>query len=124
VVDYVYLQRSTSITHAQKERVENDELEFLEEMTRYITNKSPDLNKAVIYTCFCHNIKHLKHIPLREIYKEGHAKVRDNIVRYRKSVLLDPKASFNTRACAALSYLGIGTLWVCKIIYDRIKFFI
>jgi glycosyltransferase involved in cell wall biosynthesis len=121
-VDYIYVQRSTSITYTQRDRLENDVPEILEEMTRYITAKYPDLEDAVTCCCFGHNIRNLKHIPFREIYAEKHKNVRDNIVRYRKSVLMNPKVSFNTRSCAALSYLGIGTLKVCKTLYDKIKF--
>jgi glycosyltransferase involved in cell wall biosynthesis len=124
VVDYVYVQRLTSSTYTQKSKGEKDVLEILEEMTQYITNKYPNLSKAVICTCWGHSIRTLKFIPFLEIYKKEHSQVRDNIIKYRKIVLVNPKVSFNTRACAALSYLGIGTLWVCKAIYDRAKSFI
>jgi glycosyltransferase involved in cell wall biosynthesis len=121
-VDYIYVQRLTSTMHAQGDRVENDALIFLEEMTRYIISKYPDLREAIAYYCFFFSFHNLKQVPFQKIYEKKRAKVRNNIIKYRKSVLANPKVSFSTRCYAALSYLGIGTLWVCKAIYDRVKF--
>jgi glycosyltransferase involved in cell wall biosynthesis len=119
--DYVYVQRSTSTIHAQRDRVKNDALEFLEEMERYILNKYPNLEKAAAFYCFVHSFHDLKQTPFREVYKAEHAKLRHNLIKYRRSVLTNAKARLSTRACAALSYLGIGTLMLCKAIYDRMK---
>jgi glycosyltransferase involved in cell wall biosynthesis len=124
VVDYVYVQRLTSTVHMQRGRLENDAFDFLEEMTQYITDKYSDLENAVAYYRFGHSFYYLKLAPFREIYKKKHMQIHDNIIKCRKSVLTNPKAAFSTSCYAALSYLGIGTLWVCKRIYDKIKFFI
>jgi glycosyltransferase involved in cell wall biosynthesis len=120
VVDYVYVQRSTSTLHTQSEAIIKDGVEIAEEMKQYITRKYPDLTEAVISRCFSSNVYCLKYISLRKLYRKEYANIRANIVKYRKSVLVNAAVSLKTRGAAFLSYFGIWFLRIVIAIYNAL----
>jgi glycosyltransferase involved in cell wall biosynthesis len=120
VIDYIYVQRSSSITHMQKDRMKNDSLEFLEEMKRYVTTKYPDLSDAVTSRCFKVNVYCLKYIPFRELYRKKHASIRADIIKYRRSVLANGAVPLKIRSAALFSYFGIWFLSIVFAVYNGI----
>jgi glycosyltransferase involved in cell wall biosynthesis len=120
VVDYIYVQRATSTVHAQGETIIKDLVVFAEEMKQYVARKYPGLTEAVVSRCFSANVYCLKYIPFRKIYRKEYANIRANIVKYRKSALINAAAPLKTRCAAFLSYFGIWFLRTAMAIYNAL----
>ncbi|MDR1376546.1 MAG: glycosyltransferase [Synergistaceae bacterium] len=119
-VEYIYVQRATSTLHTQGEAIIKDCAAFAGEMKEYIVCRYPNLTEAAISRCFSSNVFCLKYIPLRKLYREEYANIRTNILKYRKSTLLNAAAPSKTRGAALLSYLGIWFLRAVLAIYNAL----
>jgi glycosyltransferase involved in cell wall biosynthesis len=120
VVDYVYVQRATSTIHTQGEARIKDFVAFAEEMKQYIARKYPDMTEAAVSRCFSVNVYCLKYIPFQKLYRKEYAHIRANLVKYRKSTLINAAAPLKTRGAAFLAYFGIWFLRTAMAIYNAL----
>lgn len=111
-IQYYYLQRAGSIIHALSFQKGKDYVELSADMVKFIEEKYPHLINAACSRCFSSNIQVLSTIAFSEIYNTAHKEIIDNIKKYRKNVLFNPKARLVNRGCAFVSYFGI---WALKL---------
>jgi glycosyltransferase involved in cell wall biosynthesis len=113
VIDYIYVQRTTSLLHTHGKTIVEDCVMFAEEMEQYITHKYPDLTEAVISRCFSISVYSLKYISFWKLYQKEYAQIRTNILKYRESTLGNANVPLESRCAAFLSYFGI---WFLRIV--------
>lgn len=111
-IQYYYLQRSGSTTHALSFQQGKDYIELSEEMVKFIEKKYPHLIHAAYSRYFSSSIQVLSTITFSEIYDPSHAQIIKIIKKYRGNVLLNPRTRLVNRGCAFVSYFGI---WVLKL---------
>lgn len=109
-IQYYYLQRAGSIIHALSSQKGKDYIEQSEDMVKFIEKKYPHLAKAAYCRCFSSYMQVLSNIAFSKIYDAPQKEIRDNIKKYRKSVLFNKKARLVNRGCALVSYFGIWAL--------------
>lgn len=115
-IQYYYLQRAESIIHALSFQKGKDYVELSADMVKFILEKYPHLIDAAYSRCFSSNVQVLSTIAFSEIYNVSHTEVIDNIKKYRKNVLFNPKARLVNRGCAFVSYFGIWALKLCLMV--------
>lgn len=109
-IQYYYLQRTGSIVHALSFQKGKDYIEQSQKMVKFIEVKYPHLTDAAYSRCFSSNIQVLSTIAFSKICDPLYVEVKNNIKKYRKSVLFNSKARLVNRGCAFISYFGIGAL--------------
>lgn len=111
-IQYYYLQRYGSTTHALSSQQGKDYIEQSEDMVKFIEKKYPHLIHAAYSRCFSSSIQVLSTIAFSEIYNLSHAEIRNIIKKYRGCVLSNPRTRLVNRGCALVSYFGI---WVLRL---------
>lgn len=109
-IQYYYRLRAGSIIHALSVQKGKDYIEQSEDMVKFIEKKYPQLARAAYCRCFSSYMQVLSTVAFSEIYDASQKEIRDNIKKYRKSVLVNRKARLVNRGCAFVSYFGIWAL--------------
>ncbi|MBO5935010.1 MAG: glycosyltransferase family 2 protein [Clostridia bacterium] len=110
---YYYLQNDASLTKVFKPENIYDTVLTATEIYKQSVSTSYTLEKAATYYLIEKNLTVLMKLYGHEGQEDKIKHIKENIKKYRKTVIMDSEAELRTRIACLISYFGIGTL--CKI---------
>lgn len=121
---YAYRTRSDGIIHQSFSPKKLTCIDVTQKMFKEICEKKPNLKSAAASRCCSCNRMVYSQIPYHE--KQARNRVWQEILQYRRMVLLDNKARKRERISCLVSYLGQGifytfSVWSCWLKYQVLK---
>ena len=105
---YFYRQRSDSIMSSKFNKKEMDYINNAQEMMENLSKLNIEmLNKAAISRFLSTNFAIYRKIPNSKSYTDEIKKIKDNIKKYRKIVLLDKNSRLKNRVAVLISYINL-----------------
>lgn len=105
---YFYRQRSDSIMSSKFNKKEMDYINNAQEMMKDLSQLNIEMiNKAAISRFLSTNFAIYRKIPNSKSYTNEIKKIKDNIKKYRKIVLLDKNSRLKNRVAVLISYINL-----------------
>lgn len=111
---YYYFIRVTGMTLHKFIPQKMDLIENLNEMSSYLNEKFPELNKAIASRVIRGNFHIYLQIPKNRKYRAYRKKTKNNIRRLRFKVITDSEAGKDTRIALGISYFSFNLLFIIK----------
>lgn len=109
---YYYYQRRGSIVHSAFNERSMDAIFFSEEILNTVERCYPSIRKAAVCFALSQNIQILVKLPYKDKRYSKYTKyIKQNIRKYRKTVILDSKVTWQRRLGAMSTYAG---LWISQ----------
>lgn len=117
---YYYLQRPGSIMNSAFSIKKMDRITISREILEFVEKYSPSIVNAAYSRLFISSVQVLREIPYeKNKYSKEIAIIAENIKKYRKGVLMDPKAKLVNRMIALFCYLPLRFLKKFGGIYKK-----
>lgn len=117
--NYYYFQRADSIFHTKFQQKNIVQLEISEEMLKYVKHYYPQCEKAAYSRHFISCVQLYRMISKEEQFQKIFIKVKEEIKKYRSSVLFDKNAKTSTRIMAMIACVNISALRLMGKVYTK-----
>lgn len=111
---YFYLLRESGTTLKSFSVKKMDLIDVVEEMDAYLCGKYPELAGACASKFVRANFHIYLQIPRTEEFEKERTRIENNINRYRKNVIKDPRVRKGTKAALILSGISYGLFYKLK----------